>query len=876
MLKSDLCEKLRERIKASDLWVDGKSRESSSSFYLLRCPECGKTEAWAYRDFPATIMCNRKNQCGARIKSLDLFPELLVNIEKDFAPTKDDPNRPAREYLYSRGLTSKSLAGLKYEYRRNIRKSGSGGVLFFIGKNSAGEDVWNGRLFTPPPGVGKTHNQGSTAGLFWQHPGVRYDPNRTVYVVEGIIDALSLIELGLQAIAVLSAGQDPSKIDLSVFGGDQGRLLIFAFDKDNAGARGIKRWLAAYPAAKAIVPLVGDWNDFIRDNNPDKALSLFTEKLPEMSCRADLLLSESARDYADIFTVFYGYPPGLFEFGKSYWFAQIGKGTGRNGEPNIVISCVSNFTCETDHYQLDSTGSDNNPVYRYCLKIHPTSGTPVYCSVTGSDLAHPQALRSALLCHAKVDWKGEAAPSKALVSEIVGTKAPTVRQIHLLGHDKDSGCIVFQDFLIDPNGTIRDLDARGFFRASRKEYLRPPASLATLKPRKGASLNKIYDLIGRAWPHNGHLAVAYAVSSWFVYCVKRELGFFPFLSLWGDTQTGKSWLVRVLNGMQCLDEEGMPMTKLNTGKGEIRKLAQRAGLFKALLEGNAAEKARFDMESLLTLFNHGNSLQVRAVKSNGIETKETEFLSSLIFVQNKEPFTSKAQMERVISSKEFKNSDINEATTEAFRELLKIPLQELAQCYVSIMSHRKSIEETWYGEYLKARNEILEAIPDNRIAETHGLLLAFHRLAENFFGANLDLPASGGRSRDGVNGSGGGVQDNFKSLMIWLAENKYQRCNHRQATQADEFFDACDALDETRSCKFMELEGGRLFVRLGEALKVLDGNGYKFYKGQLHKELREHPAFVDSRQNRRSYWGEIENSSVQRVWVFDADKIVEA
>ena len=61
--------------------------------------------------------------------------------------------------------------------------------------------------------------------------------------------------------------------------------------------------------------------------------------------------------------------------------------------------------------------------------------------------------------------------------------------------------------------------------------------------------------------------------------------------------------------MQCLDEEGLPMTKLNTGKGEIRTLAQRSGLFKALLEGNKEDRVRFDFDSLLTLYNFGNHLQ---------------------------------------------------------------------------------------------------------------------------------------------------------------------------------------------------------------------------------------------------------------------------
>lgn len=843
--KSDLAARMLDRIKHSELWTD-RSRETGTSISGLRCPECGHIEAWAYKDFPARIMCNRKNQCGARVSTLELFPELLGNIEKDFAPTRDDPHRPAREYLHARGLSSKSIGGLRFEYRRDIRKTKKGGVLFFVGVNAAGEEVWNGRIFSPPPGSGKTHNQGQTAGMFWKHPGMHYHAVKPTYVVEGIIDALSLIEIGFQAIAVLSSGQDPAKIDL---GGLEGNLVI-AFDPDSAGAGGLKKWKNCYPDARAILPLSGDWNDFLRNQAPGKAAESFDRQFAEMQCRADLALAERATDYADIWLEHYGYAPGLFEFGRCYWWASL-KPRAKGGDDTLMdVWQVSDFTCETDHYQLDSSNPDN-PVYRYHLKIFPAHGQPVCCSISGSELANPWSIKAALLSYARVHWRGQAKESNVLVSKIVDTRAPTVRQVHILGYDQDSRCCVFRDFLIDPDGQLHHPDAKGFFRASRKEFFRPP-SVPCVFPKSGEKLKRIYDLITTAWPNNGALAIAWTVASWFVWAVKPELGFFPFLSLHGDTQTGKTHLVRKLNAMQCLDEEGLPMTKLNTGKGEIRKLAQRSGLFKALLEGNKEDKVRFDMESLLTLYNHGNSLQVRAVKSNGIETKETEFLSALTFVQNKEPFKSKAQMERVVSSAQFRKEDITDDTTDAFRELQKIPLRELGQVYVEVMKQRKRIEDEWYNAYLRARNEILEVVPDNRIAENHGLVLGFHRVAEKIFGANYDL----------------------RPFVLWAANRKHQQCNHRQATMADHFFEACGDMSEEAQMEFISEADGRVYIRLALALKRLDGVGYKFYAQPLYAELREHPAFIVSNWTQRGLWGiAATESKPAKVWVFDKAKM---
>jgi hypothetical protein len=171
------------------------------------------------------------------VKIRDLFPELFKTIEKEHPATKEDPNRPARVYLQSRGI-HQALEGLSYQYWPNVRKSGSGAVMFPVGDDKT---VYNGRLLSPPPGEGKTHNKGSTAGRYWQHPGLTYDPNIETFITEGIVDSLSLIEMGCQAIAVLSAGQDPGNVDLSAFG-----KLVFAFDNDPAGRRALKKWMNHY------------------------------------------------------------------------------------------------------------------------------------------------------------------------------------------------------------------------------------------------------------------------------------------------------------------------------------------------------------------------------------------------------------------------------------------------------------------------------------------------------------------------------------------------------------------------------------------------------------------------------------------------------
>jgi hypothetical protein len=841
MAKDDLQARIVEKIMASpDIW-GSKARRGGKHLSGLTCPECGKPEAWAYADRPMAILCNRKNECGAKVNTLELFPELLMDIERDFAPTKADRHRPATEYLHSR-LLRKSLAGLQYEYWKDVRKTGGGGVMFPLGKGMDGKPVWNGRLFNPPVGEGKTHNAGKTEGMFWRHPGLQYDSQKPVYVVEGIIDALSLIEMGLQSIAVLSVGQDPTKIDL----GELQSNIVIAFDPDSAGAGGLKKWRQVYPSAKAITPVQGDWNDLLRQNGAEEGEKRFQEMLPEFETRAGLLLAESAREYAEIYRSFYGRCPGLFVFDRRYCHATENIKTPELGP---VVSHVSDFTVSVDHYRLEFDAHDE-PRYRYHLKVKPRKGAPVACSVTGSDLAKPWSMRATFLEKAKVMWEGEAKPSASLASMIASAPAPVVRQVHVLGYDSKSGCHVFEHFLLDTAGKVVFPDKKGFFRANRKEYLRP-SNAPSIRPKKGIEMPKVYELVQTAWPDNGALAMAFTVASWFVHGIKHELGFFPFLSLHGDTQTGKTRLVRILNALQCCDEEGLPMTKLNTGKGEIRKLAQRASLFKALLEGNNEDKVRFDMESLLTLYNCGNALQVRAVKSNDIQTHDTDFLATMVFVQNKEPFKGKAQMERVVSSRMFSTDDITPATTEAFNKLVRIPNRELAYMFPYIMQHRKHIESTWEEQYSFAREEIFGVVSDNRLAENHGLILAFHRILTKLLGVSHDL----------------------LPFMLDLAARKQEQCAHRNATLADAFFEAISELSEETRAKFIELKDKKMMVRLPLALKTLDGHGYRFIQAQMMNELREHPAFISSRVTYRGYFDK-QVSELVKVWVFDPMKVI--
>lgn len=833
----DIIISIKARLQKSEYWTP-KTKIKGGYISNLKCAECGDETAWAYENEPWSINCNRLNECGIRTKTLKLFPEIIQNIEKENPLCEEDPTRPATAYLHSRGL-NESLKGLHYEYWKDIRGTGSGGVMFKVT-----DGVYNGRIFNPPHDEGKTHNKGSTSGVFWRHPGKTYDPNKSTYVTEGIIDALSLCEIGEQAIAVLSSGQDPSKLDLSEF-----KNIILAFDPDEAGASALRKWKKHYPNAGAIMSVSGDWNDLLLSNSIKNVKESFKDHEKEFECRAKLALAEKAADYATAYQEYYERAPGLFTFKKCYYYSTV----VNPKDGSLKTYRVSNFTVEVDHYQLDNSNPEE-PVNRYYLKIKPISGgRPVRCTVSANEIASPGGFTQMFLTRARVLWEGDKMPSLALTRMIVESGAPVIRQLQVTGYDKESDCYIFKDFAIDKKEKFMLPSEKGFFELSRSEQVRP-AQYPTVKPVKGIEPKEVYSLIYQAWGNQGIIGVAWEVAGWFVHRIKKETGFFPFLSFWGDTQVGKSMLARFMNALQCLDEEGLPMKKVNTGKGEIRKLAQRAGLFKALLESNDGDNIRFDMDALLTMYNE-NPLQVRALKSNDIQTVEIPFQSSLLFVQNREPFKTKAQKERVVSV-EFRENALTPETAQAFNKLIQIPISEMAYFFPFVMRHREAFENKWVDAFQQAKNDIKEAIGDARIIDNHSIILAFHRLLSDVLGVNYDL----------------------KLYIEQIGRQKQRECRHRAESVADIFFDILNKIPSDDAWFMDDEKEDFLIISLSEALQKINEDKIRLsvQLKDLQTSLREHPAFVN--ENERHYFTKQCGQTIEkprlRAWIFDVTKIL--
>ena len=834
-------ERILEQLKQTGCWTPDTIIGEKWVSKLI-CPGCGKPEAYCDRRFPRQIHCNRLNNCGAVIPVAELLPNIIGDIEKDNPPTAQDPNRPATAYLLYRGL-NKALSGLDYEYCPNVRNTGSGAVMFPVPLPN-GTTAYNGRIFSPPKGEGKTHNQGSLDRAIWIHPGITYDPNKDTYVTEGIIDALSLIEMGYQAVAVLSAGRDPEKVDLAVTG-----KIVYAYDNDRAGRKGLRRCMGHHKkehgpdSCKAIMPIHGDWNDFLLAHGPENAAAEFEKRLSEHTAEAQLALCETALKYGQLlFDV--RHVTGLFEFNGRLYYSQK-RQSGKAIE--IAVLRVADFTVRTLHYQLDKTSPDK-PVYRFNIEVRSAGGSVQVFTATAQELSSTQNLRQLFLERARALWRGERDASLDLIQRLVDKSgAPVVRQLNMTGYDPQSRCYVYRTHMIDRSGELVRPDENGFYRVSPREYVRP-SHQDTVLPSAGVSAMPAVDLLFKAWGDKARASTAWFVASMFVNEIKPTLGFFPFLSFYGDPQTGKTNLTRNLNAFQCYDEEGMPMRKVNTKKGEIRTIAQRSGGCIALLEGSSGSSIQFDVDAILTLYDQGNPLQLRALKTNNLENEKIEFYGTLMFVQNVEPFRERKHKERVISL-EFKTDELTPVSRQACDALKKIPANDKAAFFSEVMAHRQMIESQWRSYYLSAVEDLKAAGVSSRLQENHGLLLGMYNLLRSIFCFDHDL----------------------LPYMTMLVQRKARQCEERPETAADRFLDIVlsmqgppkeDGQDPAEigidSSSFLDIKGDFVYINRTGAEQAIRGGNFalNFTGEQLGRSITEHPAFLEANRQHRFHNGE--------------------
>jgi hypothetical protein len=806
-LINKICERLQTdnpKFKISGAYING-----------LKCPACGKIDGFAHADNPMAILCHRNNECGINTPVKDIYPDLWRDLTKDYPPTPSNPTATARAYLESRGLNPDLIEFKQGKiYDRDTKKEYQSLVIEFDG-------VKFERLIDYS---GKDKNRlNAYKGKVFETNGALNPDCEKVFVVEGVINALSLEQCGYPAIATYSSGSIPKEW----YESNQHKQFVLAFDNDNAGIKGIQKTIDCFKElgithySIALTPRGKDWNDLLVGNQ------LNATTLEKSYWQGRLSFAKSALNYFEIYRERYEKSTLIFEF--EHWtykgYLSPVKVDGETiFEPNVkpLIDC----TVKLLHSVIDDSLDDKQRMEHY-IELESIREGKGRIRLDATELTRLDSFKTAMQNHRQLFY-GNSDDLTNFASYLFNQKPkpPKIRALSTIGYDEKSGGFYFPKFMYDIDGRRIDANAEKFFsNANIKPFM--SSSDTVINRIDDIDLTKFITDLHGAYGNKGLIALGYYVSSLFSHDIFEHYGFFPFLSLYGSPHAGKSFISRLLNRCLFVDSEGQTMTASNTAKGELRKISQKSSLVCALLEGRK-DKSRFDYDSILPLYNR-NALYSRATTSQDNRTHDLPLKAAMSFVWNHECFTLKAAKERVISL-HFADSDLTEATGKAWIELNNYSPEQLAGVGHYLLTNRKFFENKLIKScQLCAMTLKSNGINVTRIAENHAIALA---------GIATLLESLKIESVAGVDD----VIDDLVNYTIERAKDKLETAKS-ESHLADYFFESIEHLTTTDGVATNA--NNELVIHLPKVLAHLQQNNNGFNnKAELISELKRHDRFI--------------------------------
>lgn len=704
MFTTDLPEKIRQKLKADN----PKFKISSNYINGLKCPACGKVEGFAHLDKPFAILCHRNNECGVNTPTKSIYPELWANLSKDYPPTKADPKATARAYLESRGLNPESIEFRQGEvYDSDTKRKYPSLVIEH-------EGVTFQRLIDYC-GKNRTHLSTYKSKVFETQSALNPDCE-TVFVTEGVIDALSLEQCGYPAIATYSSGSIPK----DWYQSNCHKKIVLAFDNDAAGIKGIQKTIDYFKESGieqytiALAPKGKDWNSLLVNGQLDDKV------IDRAYWQGKLTFAESALDYFNIYRERYPKTKSLiFEFNKETFKGYFAYNRETKGYDTPAVKVLADCTIRLLHSVIDDSQDDKQRMEHY-VEVESTREGKGRIRLDATELVRLDAFKSALQNHRQLFF-GNGDDLTALVSYLFKPKPPKIRALSTIGFDDKSKAFVFPKFMYDIDGRRIDANGDKYFEAANiKPFM--DCTDPIISRLDDIDLKQFIENLHGAYGEKGLLSLGFYIASLFSNTIFDHYGFFPFLSLYGDPHAGKSFVSKLLNRCLFVDSEGQTMTKANTAKGELRKISQKSSLVCALLEGRK-DGARFDYDSILPLYNR-NALYSRATTSQDNRTHDLPLKAAISFIWNYELFTLKAGKERVISY-QFKDAELNETTSEYWKRLSNYSHEQLASVGHYLLTNRKFFEDQLVKNTQFVATKLKEhGVDVTRIAENHAIPLA--------------------------------------------------------------------------------------------------------------------------------------------------------
>lgn len=743
------------------LEINYNAQQNSNYLYKIRCPSCDKSEAFTSKNEPWVVQCGRANKCGESHHVKDLFPELFETWTKRFTPKTEqekqqNPTAVADAYLtVGRGFDLIKITGWysQEHYYDDTLKAGTTTVRFKIN-----EKCFTERLLDEPKRFGKQKSRtvGPYKGTVWV-PDIYTLKDlanaKSIWIVEGIFDAIALHHVGIVAVSNISSGNYPD-LFLEALAKEcpQGKrpTLIWAQDSDRAGKKAIHKhcakaskeyWKCSAAQSPEKKGNSHDWNDLLQLNK------LSDYHIESYLHEGDLLLAPNPSEKAILMYDHRSRREFWFTFDNQIWWWKLDLDAYDKElrSQECSLDEASTLAPLKRHDILRSAGAVRmvctalpRPLYFQQNKVtgeswyyyaidSPEGNHITKDTFTAKQLASPGEFKNRLLSIAKgALWLGK--PTQLdIINQDQWKGLKTVETIDYVGYSKLHKAYIYNDIAVR-NGKIIHINDQDYFEFSNLSV----KSLSTsIELDINSNINEYHksfaEHVAAGFGDNGVIALAWFLGSLFAEQIREKQKSYPFLEIVGEAGAGKTTLIEFLwKTLGRDDEEGFDPSKA-TNAARYRKFSQVSNMPVSLIESDRendnGKGKQFDWDELKTAFN-GRAISSRGVKNNGNDTYEPPFKGAVLISQNAAVDGGEAILSRIVhlhllrDAQTAKSKHASDWLSQCDVNTVSGFLITATQAEKDILKH---IEENYnhYHQHIMAQGHVRMA----RISENHAQLM---------------------------------------------------------------------------------------------------------------------------------------------------------
>lgn len=412
---------------------------------------------------------------------------------------------------------------------------------------------------------------------------------------------------------------------------------------------------------------------------------------------------------------------GFFIFGSKYFTKQV------RGEKTFRIE-LSNWVGESLFHLVNGTNNSKR-----LIKIQRNTGEQHIVEVQSSEMKLDAF--EVILKSKQSTFYGNTNQLKRVFSRWMDYEIQA-NIIDTLGWNREHQIYAFANAIFTAKGKLVKVNNVGIVEDpddKNKKYYLPAFGQAHLNnPDYEGERKFIYidgalnfeqwaKLYNEAFESNGGIAILFLILSVFWDVVFDQVGFFPFLFLFGAYGTGKTTLVENLLRLFGKDFIGIPLNNA-TQVGLSRTIASRNNSIFYLKE-YTTETDEANQDLLLTAYD--GSGRSTGVKSNDNKTKVSQVKSAIILDGNHLPTQKTAVLSRMVLLN-FENNQFSETQRKAFIELEQLQYKGFGKVVTEIMGHREHFQKGFkktFDENMKELREMVKADFAERTLKHVALLL---------------------------------------------------------------------------------------------------------------------------------------------------------